>query len=412
MAVFRAFKALRPAREKAAAVAALPYDVYNRQEAVCEVKREPLSFLKIDRAETQFDDSTDTYAPEVYAKAKELFEEALADKTFITDTDKTYYIYALTMEKRTQTGIVACASIDDYLNNVIKKHENTRADKEVDRITHVDTLSAQTGPIFLAYRADSVINDAVKKTKENKALYNFISPDGIRHRVWKMTDITLVENVRKAFEGIDSVYIADGHHRAASAVKVGLKRRQENPGYTGNEEFNYFLSVLFPDEELMILPYNRVVKDLNGYTQEEFLNKIKEKFDIAESDKQVSPDKKGTFGMYLGGKWYKLTAHKDIMSDDPVDGLDVAVLQDNLLAPVLGIGDPKTDKRIDFVGGIRGLGELERRVHTDMKVAFSMYPTSIAELFAVADAGRLMPPKSTWFEPKLRSGLFLHEIER
>ena len=410
MALIKPFECVRPNEKDAARVAALPYDVYNTQEAVCEVKREPLSFLKIDRAETQFDDSTDTYAPEVYAKAKELFEEALADKTFITDTDKTYYIYALTMDKRTQTGIVACASIDDYLNNVIKKHENTRADKEVDRITHVDTLSAQTGPIFLAYRADSVINDAVKKTKENKALYDFISPDGIRHQVWKMTDITLVENVRKAFEGIDSVYIADGHHRAASAVKVGLKRRQENPGYTGNEEFNYFLSVLFPDEELMILPYNRVVKDLNGYTHEEFLNKIKEKFDIAESDKQVSPDKKGTFGMYLGGKWYKLTAHKDIMSDDPVDGLDVAVLQDNLLAPVLGIGDPKTDKRIDFVGGIRGLSELEKRCREDCVVAFSMYATSIAELFAVADAGKLMPPKSTWFEPKLRSGLFIHRI--
>lgn len=410
MALIKPFECVRPNEKDAARVAALPYDVYNRQEAVCEVKREPLSFLKIDRAETQFDDSTDTYAPEVYAKAKELFEEALADKTFITDTDKTYYIYALTMDKRTQTGIVACASIDDYLNNVIKKHENTRADKEVDRITHVDTLSAQTGPIFLAYRADSVINDAVKKTKENKALYDFISPDGIRHQVWKMTDITLVENVRKAFEGIDSVYIADGHHRAASAVKVGLKRRRENPGYTGNEEFNYFLSVLFPDEELMILPYNRVVKDLNGYTQEEFLNKIKEKFDIAESDRQVSPDKKGTFGMYLGGKWYKLTAHKDIMSDDPVDGLDVAVLQDNLLAPVLGIGDPKTDKRIDFVGGIRGFSELEKRCREDCVVAFSMYATSIAELFAVADAGKLMPPKSTWFEPKLRSGLFIHRI--
>ena len=410
MALIKPFECVRPNEKDAARVAALPYDVYNRQEAVCEVKREPLSFLKIDRAETQFDDSTDTYAPEVYAKTKELFEEALADKTFITDTDKTYYIYALTMDKRTQTGIVACASIDDYLNNVIKKHENTRADKEVDRITHVDTLSAQTGPIFLAYRADSVINDAVKKTKENKALYDFISPDGIRHQVWKMTDITLVENVRKAFEGIDSVYIADGHHRAASAVKVGLKRRRENPGYTGNEEFNYFLSVLFPDEELMILPYNRVVKDLNGYTQEEFLNKIKEKFDMAESDRQVSPDKKGTFGMYLGGKWYKLTAHKDIMSDDPVDGLDVAVLQDNLLAPVLGIGDPKTDKRIDFVGGIRGLSELEKRCREDCVVAFSMYATSIAELFAVADAGKLMPPKSTWFEPKLRSGLFIHRI--
>ena len=410
MALIKPFECVRPNEKDAARVAALPYDVYNRQEAVCEVKREPLSFLKIDRAETQFDDSTDTYAPEVYAKAKELFEEALADKTFITDTDKTYYIYALTMDKRTQTGIVACASIDDYLNNVIKKHENTRADKEVDRITHVDTLSAQTGPIFLAYRADSVINDAVKKTKENKALYDFISPDGIRHQVWHMTDISLLANVRKGFEGIDSVYIADGHHRAASAVKVGLKRRRENPGYTGNEEFNYFLSVLFPDEELMILPYNRVVKDLNGYTQEEFLNKIKEKFDIAESDRQVSPDKKGTFGMYLGGKWYKLTAHKDIMSDDPVDGLDVAVLQDNLLAPVLGIGDPKTDKRIDFVGGIRGLSELEKRCREDCVVAFSMYATSIAELFAVADAGKLMPPKSTWFEPKLRSGLFIHRI--
>ena len=410
MALIKPFECVRTNEKDAARVAALPYDVYNRQEAVCEVKREPLSFLKIDRAETQFDDSTDTYAPEVYAKAKELFEEALADKRFITDTDKTYYIYALTMDKRTQTGIVACASIDDYLNNVIKKHENTRADKEVDRITHVDTLSAQTGPIFLAYRADSVINDAVKKTKENKALYDFISPDGIRHQVWKMTDITLVENVRKSFEGIDSVYIADGHHRAASAVKVGLKRRRENPGYTGNEEFNYFLSVLFPDEELMILPYNRVVKDLNGYTQEEFLNKIKEKFDMAESDRQVSPDKKGTFGMYLGGKWYKLTAHKDIMSDDPVDGLDVAVLQDNLLAPVLGIGDPKTDKRIDFVGGIRGLSELEKRCREDCVVAFSMYATSIAELFAVADAGKLMPPKSTWFETKLRSGLSIHTI--
>ena len=410
MALIKPFECVRPNEKDAARVAALPYDVYNRQEAVCEVKREPLSFLKIDRAETQFDDSTDTYAPEVYAKAKELFEEALADKTFITDTDKTYYIYALTMDKRTQTGIVACASIDDYLNNVIKKHENTRADKEVDRITHVDTLSAQTGPIFLAYRADSVINDAVKKTKENKALYDFISPDGIRHQVWKMTDITLVENVRKAFEGIDSVYIADGHHRAASAVKVGLKRRRENPGYTGNEEFNYFLSVLFPHDQLMILPYNRVVNDLNGMTDDEFLKKLEDKFEVKACDAAVSPEKKGSFGMYMDGRWYQLTAHKDIMSDDPVDGLDVAVLQDNLLAPVLGIGDPKTDKRIDFVGGIRGLSELEKRCREDCVVAFSMYATSIAELFAVADAGKLMPPKSTWFEPKLRSGLFIHRI--
>lgn len=410
MAVIKPFECVRPDVSVADRVAALPYDVYNRQEAVSEVEREPLSFLKIDRAETQFDASVDTYAPEVYAKAKELFESAVSDGTFVTDTDRAYYIYALTMDKRTQTGIVACASIDDYLNNVIKKHENTRADKEIDRITHVDTLSAQTGPIFLAYRANAVINETVAKTKKNECLYDFVSPDGIRHQVWKMDDAELISRVREAFEKIDAVYIADGHHRAASAVKVGLKRRQENPGYTGNEEFNYFLSVLFPDEELMILPYNRVVRDLNGLTSEEFMEKVKEKFDAEESSVPVAPESKGEFGMYLDGKWYRLEAHSCIKSDDPVDGLDVAVLQDHILEPVLGISDPKTDKRIDFVGGIRGLGELERRCSSDCVLAFSMYPTSIGELFAVADAGRLMPPKSTWFEPKLRSGLFIHRI--
>ena len=410
MAVIKPFECVRPDVSVADRVAALPYDVYNRQEAVAEVEREPLSFLKIDRAETQFDDSVDTYAPEVYAKAKELFESAVSDGTFVTDTDRAYYIYALTMDKRTQTGIVACASIDDYLNNVIKKHENTRADKEIDRITHVDTLSAQTGPIFLAYRANDVINEAVAKTKENESLYDFVSPDGIRHQVWKMDDAELISSVMEAFEKTDAVYIADGHHRAASAVKVGLKRRQENPGYTGNEEFNYFLSVLFPDDELMILPYNRVVRDLNGLTSEEFMEKVKENFDVEESGIPVAPESKGEFGMYLDGKWYRLEAHSCIKSDDPVDGLDVAVLQDHILEPVLGISDPKTDKRIDFVGGIRGLGELERRCSSDCVLAFSMYPTSIGELFAVADAGRLMPPKSTWFEPKLRSGLFIHRI--
>ena len=410
MAVIKPFECVRPDVSVADRVAALPYDVYNRQEAVSEVEREPLSFLKIDRAETQFDASVDTYAPDVYAKAKELFESAVSNGTFVTDTGRAYYIYALTMDKRTQTGIVACASIDDYLNNVIKKHENTRADKEIDRITHVDTLSAQTGPIFLAYRANAVINEAVAKTKKNECLYDFVSPDGIRHQVWKMDDAELISRVREAFEKIDAVYIADGHHRAASAVKVGLKRRQENPGYTGNEEFNYFLSVLFPDEELMILPYNRVVRDLNGLTSEEFMEKVKEKFDAEESSVPVAPESKGEFGMYLDGKWYRLEAHSCIKSDDPVDGLDVAVLQDHILEPVLGISDPKTDKRIDFVGGIRGLGELERRCSSDCVLAFSMYPTSIGELFAVADAGRLMPPKSTWFEPKLRSGLFIHRI--
>lgn len=411
MAVIKAFECIRPDEKVADRVAALPYDVYNREEALKEVEREPLSFLAIDRAETQFDSSVDTYADCVYDKARELLDSRIADGTFITDTDKAYYVYELTMNGRTQTGIAACASIDDYNNNIIKKHENTRADKEQDRINHVDRCSAQTGPIFLAYRADEVIRNEVAKAKETKPLYSFTSPDGIRHQVYKISNAQSVENIEKAFAGIDDIYIADGHHRAASAVKVGLNRREEHPDYTGEEEFNYFLSVLFPDEELMIMPYNRVVKDLNGYSKEEFIKKIEEKFEIEESAAAVEPAYKAEFGMYLDEKWYKLKAKKDILSDDPVDGLDVAILQNNLLEPVLGIHDPKTDKRIDFVGGIRGLLELEKRCHTDCVLAFSMYPTSIAELFAVADAGRLMPPKSTWFEPKLRSGLFIHKIE-
>lgn len=411
MAVIKAFECIRPDEKVADRVAALPYDVYNREEALKEVEREPLSFLAIDRAETQFDSSVDTYADCVYDKARELLDSRIADGTFITDTDKAYYVYELTMNGRTQTGIAACASIDDYNNNIIKKHENTRADKEQDRINHVDRCSAQTGPIFLTYRADEVIRNEVAKAKETKPLYSFTSPDGIRHQVYKISNAQSVENIEKAFAGIDDIYIADGHHRAASAVKVGLKRREEHPDYTGEEEFNYFLSVLFPDEELMIMPYNRVAKDINGYSKEEFIKKIEEKFEIEESAAAVEPAYKAEFGMYLDEKWYKLKAKKDILSDDPVDGLDVAILQNNLLEPVLGIHDPKTDKRIDFVGGIRGLLELEKRCHTDCVLAFSMYPTSIAELFAVADAGRLMPPKSTWFEPKLRSGLFIHKIE-
>ena len=348
MAVIRPFECVRPQAEKAERVAALPYDVYNREEACREVAREPLSFLKIDRAETQFDSSVDTYAPEVYAKAKELLENAIADGTFVKDSDQAYYIYELTMDGRVQTGLVACASIDDYESNVIKKHENTRADKELDRITHVDTCNAQTGPIFLAYRANAVINGEIDKAKKNSSLYNFVSPDGVRHQVWKISEPQSVKAIRGAFEGISSIYIADGHHRAASAVKVGLKRRAENPQYTGKEEFNYFLSVLFPDEQLKILDYNRVLKDLNGYTEQDFLEKVKEKFTVEESAVQVHPDKQGTFGMYLGKKWYRLTAKPEILSDDPVDGLDVSVLQNALLSPVLGIKDPKTDARIDF----------------------------------------------------------------
>lgn len=410
MATVKPFKCIRPNEEVASQVAALPYDVYNREEACEAVKGHPLSFLNIDRAETQFDASVDTYDERVYAKAKELLDKMKADKIFITDTDECYYIYELTMDGRTQTGLVACASIDDYENNIIKKHENTRADKEADRIHHVDTCNAQTGPIFLAYRANAVIKGIIAKVKETKPLYDFTSEDGITHRVWKISEKEDNNTIFEAFGEINSIYIADGHHRAASAVKVGIKRREENPWYSGTEEFNYFLSVLFPDEELMIMPYNRVVKDLNGYTAEKFIEKIKEKFDIEEKNQPYSPESKGKIGMFLDGKWYGLTAKKEILSTDPVDGLDVSLLQKNILTPVLGIEDPRTDKRIDFIGGIRGLKELERRCSEDMKVAFSMYPTSISELFAVSDAGLLMPPKSTWFEPKLRSGLFIHEI--
>ena len=410
MAAVKPFVCVRPNENVADKVAALPYDVYNRQEAKEAVAGNPLSFLNIDRAETQFDDSVDTYASEVYEKAKELLDGRIGDGTFITDKDEAYYVYELTMDGRTQTGIVACASIDDYADNVIKKHENTRADKEEDRIRHVDTLSAQTGPIFLAYRANEVINNQVAEAKKQQPLYDFVSDDGIRHAVWKIADEDSVSAIRTAFDGINEIYIADGHHRAASAVKVGFKRRKENPSYTGEEEFNFFLSVLFPDEQLMIMDYNRVVRDLNGLSEKEFLDKVSELFEIKECDTQVKPAKKGDVGMYLAGKWYLLSAKDAIKSSDPVEGLDVAILQNNLLTPVLGIKDPRTDKRIDFIGGIRGLSELERRVNSDMTVAFAMYPTSIAELFAVADAEKLMPPKSTWFEPKLRSGIFIHQI--
>ena len=412
MATIKPFSCIRPAAEVAHRVAALPYDVYNRSEAKEVVAKDALSFLNIDRAETQFPDDVDTYADCVYAKAAELLNARIADGTFVTDTAANYYIYELTMDGRVQTGIVACASIDDYANNVIKKHENTRADKEVDRIRHVDTCNAQTGPIFLAYRRNDTIYTIVAKTKENAPLYDFTSDDGIRHRVFVISDALDVAAIASAFASIDSIYIADGHHRAASAVKVGLKRREENPGYDGTEEFNFFLSVLFPEDELMILPYNRVVKDLNGRTKEEFLARISEDFKVeALGTDAFQPTVKATFGMYLDGTWYCLTASDKLLAiTDPVASLDVSLLQDYLLAPVLGIGDPRTDKRIDFIGGIRGLKELERRVASDMTVAFSMYPTSILELFAVSDAGRLMPPKSTWFEPKLRSGLFIHKL--
>ena len=411
MAVIKPFSAYRPAPGKEAEIAALPYDVYNREEACEVVKNNPGSFLAIDRAETSFSADVDTYAPEVYAKAHDLLWGWIKEGRFVQEEKPCYYLYEQVMDGRSQKGIVACASIDDYQNNIIKKHENTRADKEQDRINHVDICSAQTGPIFLAYRTNEEIQKVVAATVAENPVYDFVSEDGITHRVWVIAADEFIDAIADTFAGIQEIYIADGHHRCASAVKVGLKRRAENPAYTGAEEFNYFLSVLFPADELSIMDYNRVVKDLNGYSKEAFMAKLAECFDIKEVGAECyKPAKKGEFGMYLDDVWYCLTAHEDIKSADAVKGLDVSILQDYLLNPVLGIQDPKTDKRIDFVGGIRGLKELERRVHKDMTVAFSMYPTSIYELFGVADADLLMPPKSTWFEPKLRSGLFVHAI--
>ncbi|EOS45719.1 hypothetical protein C809_02907 [Lachnospiraceae bacterium MD335] len=412
MAVIRPFQAYRPNKGLEDKIAALPYDVYNREEACAAVRGNPLSFLNIDRAETQFDESVDTYADEVYEKAHELLWGMIEKGEFVQEDKPVYYIYELTMEGRVQTGVVACASVDDYQNQVIKKHENTRADKELDRIRHVETCKAQTGPIFLAYRANDVLKEIIQRTKQEQALYDFTTEDNITHRVWCISGEEDVQAIENAFAGIGQIYIADGHHRCASAVKVGLKKREENPDYTGAEEFNYFLSVLFADEELMIMDYNRVVKDLNELSEMEFLTRVSEIFEIVKTDKAcIKPSAKGEVAMLVGDTWYLLSVKDAYKSEDPVDGLDVAVLQNQVLAPILGIGDPKTDKRIDFVGGIRGMEELERRVRTDCAVAFAMYPTSIQELFAVADAGLLMPPKSTWFEPKLRSGLFIHTID-
>ena len=411
MAIVKPFLCVRPNEAVAHRVAALPYDVYNRQEALAEVTREPLSFLKIDRAETQFGPEVSTYAPCVYEKAAEMLQAAITDGTFVTESEPCYFLYELTMDGRSQTGVVGCASVDDYLNEVIKKHEKTRADKEVDRICHVDTCNAQTGPIFLAYRACEPIRDLIRQVKKEAPLYDFVSPDGIGHRVWRIAEEDRLATLEAGFASLPAMYIADGHHRAASAVRVAVARREANPGYTGKEDFNYFLSVMFCEEELKILDYNRVIKDLNGLTPGEFLTALEEKFQITGCGQtQVHPQNKGEMGLYLDGNWYHLTARSEFCVEDPVEGLDVAFLQREVLTPILDIRDPRTDSRIDFVGGIRGLGELERRCGLDMVAAFAMYPTSIGELLDVADAGQLMPPKSTWFEPKLRSGLFIHQI--
>ncbi len=410
MAEFIPFRAWRPDEALASRVAALPYDVYNREEAYKEAHKDALSFLNIDRPETQFPADCDMYADEVYEKAAAMLQEEMQSGIFVQEDKPCYYLYELTMNGRSQTGIVGCASVEDYVHNVIKKHENTRAEKEKDRIRHIDTCNAQTGPIFLAYHHQSSIDALVEEIKQQMPMYDFVSVDGIGHRCWIVSDKVQIKTLCQAFKDMAAMYIADGHHRAASAVKVGLKRRNEQDTRKISAS-EYFLAVAFPDNQLQILPYYRVVRDLHGFSSQEFLEKVAENFEITECGNQpVEPTCAGVFGCYLDEQWYRLMAKADIMNDDPVEGLDVALLQNYIFEPILGIHDPKTDARIDFVGGIRGVKALEQRCHEDMAVAFSTYATSIAQLFAVADAGKLMPPKSTWFEPKLRSGLFIHEI--
>jgi len=408
MADIRPFCAIRPTRELADKIASLPYDVYSRQEAYELTRNDEHSFLRIDRPETQFAPDYDMYSEEVYQCANDMLRAQIDAGEFIKEAAPAYYIYSQTMDGRTQTGIVAASSVQDYVDGIIKKHENTRADKEADRIRHVDTCNAQTGPIFLAYRKSEAISGVINRVRQSEAEYSF-TKEGVLQEVWVISDEDDIKTISEAFSGMNAIYIADGHHRCASAVRVALNRRRDI-AVCENTEAEHFLSVLFPDDELMIMDYNRVLKELNGLTPELFLNKVSEVYSVTESESSVKPSHKGECGLYLDGKWYRLEYDQNKLVGDPVKDLDVAILQDYVLTPILGIEDPKTDKRIDFVGGIRGIGELERRCKSDCVAAFSMYPTDIHELFAVADAGLLMPPKSTWFEPKLLSGLFIHDI--
>lgn len=413
MATVRAFKAIRPAQKYASKVASLPYDVMNRKEAEKMAEGNPYSFLHICRAEIDLPNQKDPYDKSVYEKAKANIDDFLNKGIFIQDEEPALYIYRQVMDGRVQTGVVGTVSVDEYQNNTIKKHEYTRVEKELDRIRHFDICNANTEPVFLTYRDDKRIRVLIDGwIAVNKPAYDFESADGIRHTLWTVDDPETVIGITELFGEIPSLYIADGHHRSASACKVGLKRREENPDYTGEEEFNFFMAVLFPDSDLHIFDYNRVVKDLNGNTVESLIEKIKKAgFKVDKKGRDIYyPEAKHCFSMFLEDNWYRLTAKPEIIPDHVIDSLDVAILQSRVLEPIFGIEDPRTDKRIDFVGGIRGLAELEKRCHEDMKIAFAVHPVEITDLLTVSDNNMVMPPKSTWFEPKLGSGLFLHQL--
>lgn len=411
MAVIRPFCALRPDKKNAHLAASVPYDVVNREEAEEYAKGNPLSYLRITRAEIEMESSVNPYSKEVYEKAKENLARIKMEAPLLIEDEPYFYLYKLVMGSQSQIGIAAVFSVDDYNNNVIMKHEKTRKEKEDDRTNHIVTTEAQTGPVFLTYKGVNSINKIVDEvTSGIEPEYDFTAPDGIKHTIWKVpasyNDLIITEIAK-----VDKLYIADGHHRAASAARAQKVKMEMNPAHNGKEEYNFFLAVLFPAEQLKILPYNRVVHDLNGLTKNELFAKIEEFFTI-EKTLSPNPSEKRTFAMYLEGEWFLLRANKKVITSDNIgDNLDVSILQNYLLKPVLGIDDPRTSKRLDFIGGIRGTGELEKLVDSGKAAAaFSLHPLSVEDLISISDAGEIMPPKSTWFEPKLRDGLLVHLI--
>jgi len=411
MAIVKPFRALRPKKEFAEKVAAPPYDVLDSNEAREMAKDNPYSFLHVNKPEIDLDPSINLYDERVYQKGAENLKRLQNEGILFQDEKPQFYVYRQIMGGHQQIGLVACASVDEYEKNLIKKHELTRQEKEDDRVKHILYLNAQVGPVFLTYRAQKEIDKLIASIIEQEPEYNFTS-DGIQHTLWVVDDDKTINEIVELFLQVPVLYVADGHHRSAAAHRVREIKRKENKNHTGQEEYNFFLSVIFPHDQMQILDYNRVIKDLNGLSKEDFLKKVEEKFTIyyPGEDNSIKPSRTHEFSMYLDGKWYKFTAKPGTFDEtNPVKRLDVSILQENLLQPILDIGDPRKDKRIDFVGGIRGLKELEKRIKSgNWKVAFALYPTSIEELMAIADAGKIMPPKSTWFEPKLKSGLFVH----
>lgn len=414
MAVFRGFQALRPTPEKASCVASLPYDVVSREEAYALGKSNPDSFLHVERAEIDCPKEMDMYEEAVYRKAEENLQKMIKEGTLVEDKKRCFYIYELIRKGKSQTGFVGCSSIDDYQNGVIRHHELTRTEKEKDRIRHMEVCCANTSPVFLTCRYTEKLLMLLESFKQtHRPVYDFTAEDEITHRVWVVDEEEEIKIAEEEFGKIPSLYIADGHHRAASAVKTGLKYREENPDYTGEEEFNYFLSVVFPCEQLTILPYHRIVTDLNGITEKAFIGSLKFNFELMLMPGfPCKPVEKHCMGMYTGGQWYHLKAWKDVYEKkDEISQLDVSILQDKVLRPVLGIEEPTTDKRLRFAGGNMKLRQLQEMADETGGVAFVMFPVEMEDIMKIADEGKLMPPKSTWFEPKLRSGLFVHKLK-